>query len=116
MLFISLSLSASDYLNVKMRFFQGARKGEINPPEFVTSSFLQPTISATIPSKFLLEEEKSKIQNVSNLEDVALITEADIIFAFEKNKWKDKINEHDFRLDGKPHPVVFTVTVTFQLR
>ncbi len=36
-----------------MRFFQGARKGEINPPEFVTSSFLQPTISATIPSKFL---------------------------------------------------------------
>jgi len=46
-LFISLSLSASDYLNVKMRFFQGARKGEISPPEFVTSSFLQPTISAT---------------------------------------------------------------------
>jgi len=66
-LFISLSLSASDYLNVKMRFFQGARKGEISPPEFVTSSFLQPTISATIPSKFLLEEEKSKIQNVFNL-------------------------------------------------
>ena len=107
-LLISLSLSASDYLNVKMRFFQGARKGQIKPPEFVTSSFLQPTISATIPSKFLLSEEKSKIKKVFNLEDVALITETDIHFVLEKNKWRDKINKHDFRLDGKQFAFVLS--------
>ncbi len=107
-LLISISLSASDYLNVKMRFFQGARKGEISPPEFVTSSFLQPTISATIPSKFLLEGERLKIQKVFNLEDVALITETDINFVFEKNKWKDKMNKHDFRLDGKQFAFVLS--------
>lgn len=107
-LLISLSLSASDYLNIKMRFFQGARKGQIKSPEFVTSSFLQPTISATIPSKFLLEEEKSKIQNVFNLEDVALVTETDINFVLEKNKWKYKTKKHDFRLDGQQFAFVLS--------
>jgi len=97
----SVFLSASDHLHVKMRFFQGARKGELRAPEFVTSSFLQPTISATIPSKFLLEEEVSKIQKVFNLEDVALITEADVHFILEKNKWKHTDEEYNFRLNGK---------------
>jgi len=98
---LSVSLSASDHLNVKMRFFQGARKGNISPPESVTSSFLQPTISATIHSKFLLQEEKSKIQKVFNLEDVALITEADVHFILEKNKWKHTQEKYNFRLNGK---------------
>ena len=60
-------LSAQSEIDMKMRFFEGVRRGESEPPKIVTSSYLQPTVTANIPSKFLLAEEKEQIKKVFNL-------------------------------------------------
>ena len=57
-----LDLKAQSEIDMKMRFFEGVRRGESEPPQVVTSSYLQPTVTANIPSKFLLTEEKSKLK------------------------------------------------------
>jgi TonB family protein len=96
-----LTLQATEYLDVKVRFFEGARKGKIEPRAAVTSSFLNPTFSATIPSKFLLADEKDQIKRVFNLKEVNLITESDLSFTGEKGKWKTKMKTQRFQLNGQ---------------
>ncbi|MCK4336992.1 MAG: hypothetical protein KAX11_03545, partial [Candidatus Aminicenantes bacterium] len=95
-----LTLQAAEYLDVKVRFFESAREGKIEPRAAVTSSFLNPTFSATIPSKFLLADEKDQIKRVFNLKEVNLITETDLRMTAEKGKWKTMIKTHRFQFNG----------------
>ncbi len=90
---------AFDYeLELKARFYEGAREGEPESFESVTSSYLQPTVTATVPARFLLSEEKAQITRVFNLKEVTLITEADL-------RWNARQGSvsHLFRLDGKTY-------------
>ena len=99
--FSFLPLHADFSIDMKLRFFEGIREGKIVPPKFVTSSYLQPTVTASIPSKFLLAEEQEQIKKVFNLKEVQLITEADLT-------WKSKLGDlaHIFRLDSREYLLV----------
>ncbi len=88
-------------LDLRMRFFEGLREGGSAPPEIVTSSYLQPLITARISSKFDVEEEKRQIKKVFNLKGVSLITEAPMHWEAKKGK----IMMHFFRLNGKQYQV-----------
>jgi TonB family protein len=89
----------ADYLvELKTRFYEGAREGRVEAPEFVTSSYLQPTVTATIPARFLLSDEKAQITKVFNLKDVSLIAEADLGWETKK-----ETVSHLLRLNGKAY-------------
>jgi len=97
-------LKADVNLDIKMRFFGGVREGMAEPPQFVTSSYLQTTVTASIKSKFELAEEQKQIKKIFNLKEVNLITEADL-------RWKDKDSDkifHIFRLDSKEYLLLIT--------
>jgi len=96
-----LSAQTDITLDLTMRFFEGLREGGASPPEIVTSSYLQPMITAKISSKFEIEEEKRQIKKVFNLKDVSLITEAPLRWEAKKGK----ILMHFFRLNGKQYQV-----------
>jgi TonB family protein len=91
-----LVLHADYVVELKTRFYEGARVGKVEAPEFVTSSYLQPTVTATIPARFLLSEEKAQIGKVFNLKDVSLIAEADLQMSANKGSIS-----HLLRLNGK---------------
>ena len=76
--FMLTSIPAQNLLDVKLRVFEGDRVGPTKSPEFVTSSYIRPTITASIRTDFGLEKEKSQILRVFNLLDVNLLTEADL--------------------------------------
>jgi len=97
--FSSFSLQAADTLDIKLRFFEGTREGQPQPPQFVISSYLQPTVTASIQSKYELPEEISRIKKVFNLREVGLITEAGLSWTPEKSKKIFQI----FRLNGKEY-------------
>lgn len=103
--FLSCLGFAFDYeLELKARFYEGAREGETESFDSVTSSYLQPTVTATIPARFLLSEEKAQISRVFNLKEVNLITEADF-------RWQAKkvSLSHLFRLDGRTYRMEMSV-------
>lgn len=102
--FVFLPLQAGVSLDIKLRFFEGMREAMVEPPQVVTSSYLQPTISARIRSKYLLAEEQQQIKKVFNLRDVRLITEADLQWESRKS---DKIF-HILRLDSKEYLILIT--------
>ncbi len=102
--FLFLSLHAGVDQELKLRFFEGIREGKAELPRFVTSSYLQSTIIASIRSKFLLAEEQEQIKKVFNLKDVRLITEADLSW---KSKHPKKI-ARIFRLDSKEYLIMIT--------
>ena len=62
MIFSALPLQASVTLYLKLRFFEGLREGAEEPPKFVSSSHLQPTVTASIRSKFILAEDREQIK------------------------------------------------------
>jgi len=99
-----LHLQASEKLNIKLRVYEGAKEGEAEPLRFVTSSFLQSTISATIQTEFKLEEEREKIKRVFNLQDVSLLTETELELGLKPNQ-----ASHYFRLDGKEYYVILAL-------
>lgn len=73
-----LPLQGQSGLVVKLRFYEGMRSVIHEPPSFITSSYLHPLVSASIPSGFEPTEEKNQIKKVFNLLDVRLLTEADL--------------------------------------
>ena len=91
-------LHADHVVEMKTRFYEGAREGRAETPEVVTSSYLQPTVTATIPARFLLSEAEAQIGRVFNLKDMNLIAEADL-------RWEAKKEtvSHLLRLDGKAY-------------
>ena len=97
-----LHLQASDILNVRLRVYEGLKEGAVKPLRVVTSSFLQSTVSATIQTEFGLEKEREKIKRVFNLQDVDLLTEADL----KVGDRAQDIARHFFRLNGKGYNVM----------
>lgn len=97
-------LHADYVVELKTRFYEGARIGKVEAPEFVTSSYLQPTVTATIPARFLLSEEKEQIGKVFNLKDVSLIAEADLQMSANKGSVS-----HLIRLNGKAYRMEITI-------
>lgn len=98
-----LSLQAGAGLNIKLRFYGGVRGIAVELPQFVTSSYLHPTVTANIRSEVELEQEKKQIQRIFNLLDVNLIIEADLLWS----EGAGKIS-HVIRLDGKEYLILLT--------
>jgi TonB family protein len=96
--FSGLSLPADYVVEFKTRFYEGAREGDVEASKFVTSSYLQPTVTATIPARFLLSDEKAQIRKVFNLKAVNLIAEADLQLSANKGSIS-----HLLRLNGKAY-------------
>jgi TonB family protein len=102
MVLSSLSLQAQEsFLDIKLRAFEGIREGMTEPPRFVTSSYLRPTLTASMQIDFGLEKEKGHIQRVFNLKRVNLLTEADLGFGAEGKKTAS----HFFRLNSKEYKI-----------
>jgi TonB family protein len=99
-----LMLPADYVVELKTRFYEGAREGEVEAAEFVTSSYLQPTVTATIPARFLLSDEKAQISKVFNLKDVNLIAEADLQMSANKGSFS-----HLFRLNGTSYRMEISI-------
>ncbi len=99
-----LQLQASEKLNIKLRVYEGAKEDPVEPLRFVTSSFLQSTVSATIQTEFKLEEEREKIKRVFNLQDVSLLTETDLELGLKP----DQVS-HYFRLDSKEYYIIIAL-------
>jgi TonB family protein len=97
-----LHLQASVILDVRLRVYEGLKEGAVKPLRVVTSSFLQSTVSATIQTEFELEKEREKIKRVFNLQDVDLLTEADLKVG---DRTRD-VARHFFRLNGKGYNVM----------
>lgn len=102
MVLSSLSLQAQEsFLDIKLRVFEGIREGKTEPPQFVTSSYLRPTVTASMQIDFGLEKEKGHIKRVFNLSRVNLLTEADLGFGAEGKKTAS----HFFRLNSKEYKI-----------
>jgi len=97
------ALRGADRLELKLRVYEGARQGSLTPPKFVTSSYLQPTITANLPTGAELEKEIEQIKRVFNLPDVGLLTEADLVIG-EGGQAPDRVR-HYFRLNGSAYTV-----------
>ncbi len=100
------SLAASDRLEMKLRVFEGARQGTLSPPEFVTTSYIRPTVTASLEMKAGsgADKEKDQILRVFNLQDARLLTEADLIIG-EGGASPDTVR-HYFRLNGNAFMIV----------
>ncbi len=103
-LYSGFLLSAEYVVELKTRFYAGTREGEVDATESVTSSYLQPMVTATVPARFLLAEEKAQIGRVFNLKDVNLIAEAD--YQFSAKKWS---TSHLLRLNGKAYRMEISI-------
>lgn len=102
-----LGVFASDTQSIKLRFFEGIKEGMVDPPDFVTSSYLHSTNTAKIRTQSLLSEEQEQIKKVYNLKNVHLIYEADLKLGIKK---KDQI-QHTFRLNGTEYLVIIQQVV-----
>ncbi len=94
-------LEAANKLDIKLRVYEGIRQGTIIPPEFVTSSYIQPTINANLRLGMVMEEEMAQIRNVFNLADVKILTETELHF---ENEGEGRVRHH-FRLNGHAYDV-----------
>ncbi len=106
----SLSASGGDIrLDLKLRVYEGARQGVLAPPPLVTTSYIRPTISANLQMQagFELEKEREQIKRVFNLQDVGLLTEADLAIGEERAGRSSESVRHFFRLNGN----AFTIHV-----
>ncbi len=96
----TMLLQASTRVDLKLRVYEGARQGTLSPPKFITSSYIHSTITAHLQTSFDLEEEKSQIKRVFNLQDVNLLTEADLSIGVERAGLPSDSARHYFRLNG----------------
>ena len=102
MVLSSVSLQAKEsFLDIKLRVFEGIREGKTAPPRFVTSSYLRPTVTASMQIDYGLEKERGHIQRVFNLKSVNLLTEADLGFGPEGKHTAS----YYFRLNGKEYKI-----------
>jgi TonB family protein len=103
--FFQVSLLAATRVDLKLRVYEGKRQGTLEPPQFITSSYIQPTITASLQTEFDLEKEKAQIKRVFNLQDVALLTEADLVIGEERAGRSPDSARHYFRLNGNAFAV-----------
>lgn len=99
-------LAASDRLEMKLRVFEGARQGTLSPPEFVTASYIRPTVTASLEMQAGSgpDKEKEQIMRVFNLRDANLLTEADLVIG-EGGQSQDSVR-HFFRLNGNAFMII----------
>ncbi len=102
-----LSVLASDTQTIKLRFFEGIKEGMVDPPSFVTSSYLNSTTAAPIRTNSILSEEQEQLKKVYNLKDVRLISEADLKLGAKK---RDQI-KHTFRINETEYLVIIHQSV-----
>jgi TonB family protein len=95
---IQIPLQASIRLDLKLRVYEGVREGALKPSKFVTTSYLQPTISANLLTAFDLEEEKNQVKRVFNLQDINLLTESNMTIG--ESGQSAHTARHYFRLNG----------------
>jgi TonB family protein len=102
----ALPLRAVDRLEMKLRVFEGARQGTISAPDFVTTSYIRPTVTASLelPPGLGQDKEKEQIIRVFNLQDASLLTEADLVIG-EGGQSPDTFR-HFFRLNGNAFQIV----------
>ncbi len=93
--------AAAVRLDIKLRVYEGTRQGTVDSPGFVTSSYIQPTITANLRLGMELEQEMAQIRKVFNLADVKVLTETELRFGDEKG---DRVRHH-FRLNGHAYDV-----------
>jgi TonB family protein len=103
--YFQVSLLAATRVDLKLRVYEGKRQGTLEPPQFITSSYIQPTITASLQTEFDLEKEKAQIKRVFNLQDVALLTEADLAIGEERAGRSPDSARHYFRLNGNAFAV-----------
>ena len=101
---------AETRLDLKLRVYEGSRQGAVEPPRLVTTSYMRPTISANMQMQagFEMEKEKEQIKRVFNLQDVGLLTEADLVIGEERAGRSPYTARHFFRLNGN----AFTIYVS----
>ncbi len=97
---------------VKLRVFQGAREGALEPVKAVTASYLSYTVAANIQAEADQAVQSAKIKGVFNLRDVSVLTEADL--AWEPGK-ADK-SFHFFQIDKRFYLVMMTPVAPAQRR
>ncbi len=107
---VQVSLWAATRVDLKLRVYEGKRQGSIEPPQFITTSYIQPTITASLQTEFELDKEKAQIKRVFNLQDVVLLTEADLIIGEERAGRSPDSARHYFRLNAN----AFAVYVVLQ--
>jgi TonB family protein len=95
---VQTSLQASTRLDLKLRVYEGVRQGTLKPSKFVTTSYLQPTISANLLTAFDLEDEKNQVKRVFNLQDINLLTESNMTIG--EGGYSTHTARHYFRLNG----------------
>jgi len=102
----ALPLRAVDRLEMKLRVFEGARQGALSAPDFVTTSYIRPTVTASLelPAGSSPDKEKEQIMRVFNLQDASLLTEADLVIG-EGGQSPDTFR-HFFRLNGNAFQIV----------
>jgi TonB family protein len=95
-------------LDLKLRVYEGARQGTLAAPPLVTTSYIRPTISANMHMQagFDLEKEKEQIKRVFNLQDVGLLTEADLAIGEERAGRSSSSARHFFRLNGNAFAII----------
>ena len=100
-----VTLQAATRVDLKLRVYEGKRQGALEPPQFITTSYIQPTITASLQTGFELEKEKAQIKRVFNLQDLALLTEADLIIGEERAGRSPDSARHYFRLNANAFAV-----------
>ncbi len=93
---------AQTRLELKLRVYKGGRHGVVESPELITTSYIRPTIAANLEMQagFELEKEKDQILRVFNLQDISLLTEADLVIGEERAGRSASSTNHFFRLNG----------------
>jgi len=94
------ALQAGPRFELKLRVYEGSRETELTPPVFVTSSYIQPTITANLHTEFDLEKETAQVKRVFNLKDLRLLTEAVLTAGGEGSGSPSDTARHIFRLNG----------------
>ncbi|MBN2199338.1 MAG: hypothetical protein JW747_05755, partial [Candidatus Aminicenantes bacterium] len=96
----SPALRAGPRFELKLRVYEGSREAALTPPVFVTSSYIQPTITANLHTEFDLEKETAQVKRVFNLKDLRLLTEAVLAAGEEGAGLPSDTARHVFRLNG----------------
>ncbi len=99
------ALQAGPRLELKLRVYEGGREGALTPPEFITSSYIQPTITANLHTEFDLEKETTQVKRVFNLKALSLLTETVLTLGEEKAGLPADTARHIFRLNGNAFQV-----------
>ncbi|MFQ6082544.1 MAG: energy transducer TonB [Candidatus Aminicenantia bacterium] len=98
-------LAAAQRIDIKLKFYKGIKKDKVSAESKVITSYtLTPFFTGNIISKTKLPDERKELKEIFNLQDVELLTEADLI-------WRSSSGEKVFQvinLNGSDYLVLLT--------